>query len=472
MQLKQFTQLEELKSLDYSSCEPFIIMCQGKEIFCEKILRIIPKRRIVVKGLYDGQQVVIKIFISDQAKTHLEQEIKNYLLLEQHQFALPIVLLGSELAIAGVYVAIFTELYPVQRLQNLFQEQSATQVQYWLCEVQKLIIQLHTAGLMQADIHPDNFLIVSDTIYLIDFSSIEKIDEKDKLKNLALFYAQIPIKFYPLITELLTAYCQVCNKNLSEQEKDKFIQLVREMRWKRSQHFMKKCARDSSRFLMDSNEQRLYVCQRNLATPNLLNFLADPETFLQDQELIWLKKGRTCSVFKITIDQLDLVVKRYNIKSKRHFLTHFWKKSRAKKSWQFANLFNLFLLPTAKPIAFIEKYQKKLRTHSYYISEYISAIPLNEILIRKPDTVIVENTIKLINELGELRIAHGDMKATNFIVEQQEVYLIDFDAVKQHKNDKAWLEARAKDISRFRKNWLAMPSLMKKFDTLLRACLT
>jgi len=117
-------------------------------------------------------------------------------------------------------------------------------------------------------------------------------------------------------------------------------------------------------------------------------------------------------------------------------------------------------------VAFIEQYKLGLRTYSYFIADYISDVTLTDSLLNSVDDEIIENTKKLIQDLGVLKIAHGDMKSNNFLIENKKVAIVDFDSMTWPTITKMWFEARRKDLLRFRKNWLNQPRLMKLFDDL------
>lgn len=467
MQIKQIKELADLQNFNYTTTEPFLLFLREREIFCERILRVVPKKRLVIKGLWQDKKVIVKVFFAQEAKLHLQKEINGYGALQKNEFAIPELLYAGETDIKDVYVAIFTELYPVALVSNMLAEGREEEADFWLLEMQRIITRLHNADLMQADLHLDNFLIVSDEIYLIDFSKIKKIEiTNQKLSNIALFYAQLPIYKHSMILTMFADYCADCNMQTNADLEKKLIKKVHMLRYLRGQKLMRKTLRNSTKFLLEKTKRYHFVCLRKRATPELLNLLRDPEKFSNEHEVKWIKKGNTCSLFTVNIDNKLLVVKRYNVKGLMHQLRNSLQESRAVRSWQYANLLQLFAIPAAKPVAFIEQYKLGLRTYSYFIADYISNVTLTDSLLKSVDDEIIKNTKKLIRNLGVLKIAHGDMKSNNFLVDDKQVAIVDFDSMSWPAITKMWLEARRKDILRFRKNWLNQPGLMKLFDDL------
>ena len=73
----------------------------------------------------------------------------------------------------------------------------------------------------------------------------------------------------------------------------------------------------------------------------------------------------------------------------------------------------------------------------------------------------------LINSLHQLNISHGDLKISNFIVNDLKASILDLDSMKQHKGEDEFEKARAKDINRFFKNWLNAPTIEALFNNQL-----
>ena len=68
----------------------------------------------------------------------------------------------------------------------------------------------HTAGLWQADIHLNNFMVAGGRVYVLDGGDIRsgdaRLERKIVLNNLALYFAQFPVSMDIRIPELLKHY--------------------------------------------------------------------------------------------------------------------------------------------------------------------------------------------------------------------------------------------------------------------------
>ena len=67
-------------------------------------------------------------------------------------------------------------------------------------------------------------------------------------------------------------------------------------------------------------------------------------------------------------------------------------------------------------------------------------------------------------QLYRLRISHGDLKATNLLWHDGRVWLIDLDAMMQHRSDKAFSQAWRRDRARLLRNWPASSLLCQWLD--------
>ncbi|NND01008.1 MAG: serine/threonine protein kinase, partial [Gammaproteobacteria bacterium] len=66
--------------------------------------------------------------------------------------------------------------------------------------------------------------------------------------------------------------------------------------------------------------------------------------------------------------------------------------------------------------------------------------------------------------MREHRLSHGDMKASNLLWLDNQLFLIDLDASRKHRTTLGWRLANHKDRKRFLKNWQSQPELLKLFS--------
>ncbi len=77
--------------------------------------------------------------------------------------------------------------------------------------------------------------------------------------------------------------------------------------------------------------------------------------------------------------------------------------------------------------------------------------------------------LELMNNLFEQKIIHGDLKSTNFIIDDDQPVLIDLDSMKQSPGKLRFEKGMLADKTRFRENWVKEPEIKAMFDLLMDA---
>ena len=89
---------------------------------------------------------------------------------------------------------------------------------------------------------------------------------------------------------------------------------------------------------------------------------------------------------------------------------------------------------------------------------------LSESLSSVLQTTLIDKVENVLSTLKAHQIKHGDMKATNWLVQDNnKVLLIDLDGARQYRNNAAFLRAWDVDMRRFLKNWAKDPALFREF---------
>jgi len=76
---------------------------------------------------------------------------------------------------------------------------------------------------------------------------------------------------------------------------------------------------------------------------------------------------------------------------------------------------------------------------------------------------IIDLTGALLRMLADASISHGDFKATNFIFSNKKLFVIDLDAMREHRFRWRFRRAFRRDLKRFRQNWTESPIIDKLF---------
>ena len=130
---------------------------------------------------------------------------------------------------------------------------------------------------------------------------------------------------------------------------------------------------------------------------------------------------------------------------------------------------------TAPNVAVIQEWLGPFKLRSWFISEYIEGALLVHYMANQADAslphpqldALKANTVNLFQSLRAKQLSHGDLKASNIILSENRLYLIDLDAARAHKNKYSFLRAHQKDQARFMKNWVSNAYTQQLFEPLI-----
>jgi len=210
------------------------------------------------------------------------------------------------------------------------------------------------------------------------------------------------------------------------------------------------------------------MCKNDRYTPEMAEFLKHPDIAFNIPNDLLLKNGNSATLVGFKINNNELVIKRYNMKTIAHGLRRALKKTRASHSWHYSHLLQKIGIHTPYPVAMKEKRFGPFRNKAYFIFEFIQGPTALDYFHDQKinfDTklIVAEKIIELFNKLKFSKLSHGDMKATNIIINDNKPYLIDLDSMVEHKNQYFFKKAWEKDIKRFMKNWDDLPDIQQCF---------
>lgn len=444
------------------------------ELICHKILRLLPRKRVVGLCELDGRQVVAKFFLGKYSATrHMKREESGIRALIKAGIKTPDIVLTGKLDPEGLPVLglayIPTEVDSnALRVPPLDTEDHAKYLQ----KIVTVIAKQHNAGLIQKDIHLGNFLITPDDVYTIDGSDLETVRQntplpiEKSLRNIALFFAQFPPFFDHLFKAAFYQYAQERQISAPYTLFSKLQFYILEQRKVRKHNYLKKIYRECSAFVSRKTWDHFMVCNREYYAKDMYRFLAAPNMVMEEGK--WLKKGNSSSVTLIQTNGHALVVKRYNIKNIFHFFKRTFRPSRAWVSWGNAHRLLFWGIPTPKPVAFMEKRWGPLRLSAYFITEYVRGPDLYHFShdLQSKNQLLTQlniNVQTLFESLKNAAISHGDLKATNFIVADDGIYVTDLDAMREYTSEIRFQKALMRDQKRFLKNWKKAPEIEAAF---------
>ncbi len=432
------------------------------------ILRIVPGKRIVALCNWNKQTVIAKIFYRPgHWKQSILRDLRGMTSLREAGIPAPKVISQNSIADQNGAVLLIEYLKQANSLLSLFAGASTDAERYSIMAMGVgAIARCHKAGLWQRDIHLGNFMLSSDKVYVLDGGDIKgegkPLDSKTRLQNLAVFFAQAPFAFDTKIPDLLKLYLKTADALLASStgvdvSAAQLQASVTDARQKRLQNYERKLFRSSTAHRMLKNRHRFAVYDRNIHSPEIERFIENPDALLANAKM--LKEGNSSTVAIVQLAGRDFVLKRYNVKGFLHGLKRLFQPSRAHISWRNAAM--LGLLGIATPHAYLmieERIMWLLRRRAWYLSEYVQSENLLD-QVEKTDgggvsvSTVVERFQELLKAMQTYRISHGDMKASNFIIRDGRLYVLDLDAMRHHRTASAAQLALEKDRERFRRNW-------------------
>lgn len=476
----EFTRKKLLKA-DYSFSTPFLLTLAHHEeaLLCEHMARIIPKKRLVVFGHWNNRPVVAKIFFGRQAKQHQQRDQQGAEALLRAKIPSPALLHVDSNKDKTIYVLIFERIEQAESLESYWQKnKAAPESEAVLRALTIEIATQHVLGLEQKDLHLKNFLVARNKIYTLDGAGIrthaEPLSKKQSLENLALFFSQFGIHTSQLQQRLFATYIEARSWLIQKADLNLLQKSIRHWNARRWFYYSKKIFRSSTQFAKIKTWRTVALYDRTYHSLAFQKLLDNPDALLKQPNTLILKAGRTATVARVEVDGRKLVIKRYNIKSIWHSLRLIFKPSRASWSWRLAQQLHFVGLPTAKPVAFIEKRFLGLKRETYFIMEYIDGLRADQFFARvgvdeEKNQTLAKQIITLFFNLAQLRLSHGDLKITNILLNaKDEPVLIDLDGMREHRSSRSLWQRFNKDLARFLENWHHQPQLRQLFQELIR----
>ncbi len=217
--------------------------------------------------------------------------------------------------------------------------------------------------------------------------------------------------------------------------------------------------------------RRRLIYHRYYDSCALQQFLQDPDAFIDAADATVLKSDATSTVACISFDGRKYVAKRYNTRGLWHVCKRAFRRTRAEHSWCAALQLARAGIDTPRPVAVVERRLGPLRGRAYYLTEHVDGELCSTYLRRQcpQRDAIVDVVATTFARLQRHRLSHGDMKATNLIVSDGRLYLLDLDAARAHRTAAGHARALMRDKRRFLANWDDVAELRNGFERALGA---
>lgn len=457
---------------------PFSISLKSEQgtvdLKIDSLLRVVPGKRVVALSTWQNRTVIVKLFISSNRwKRGMLKDMGGINRLKQARIPTPNLLLQTTTLDKNAGVLIIEYLREGVSLATLFDEAKSEEGKAEIVSMGvKAVTDCHQAGLWQHDSHLDNFMLCAGIVYVLDGADIKSkgrtLDANTRLKNFAMFLAQFPVSQDKQWRDLFDQYSKQI-PGLSADDAAGFIKRIIRARRKRLNAYERKLNRSTTANRCEQGSNFFYIYDRSIHSSELDRFISDPDSFIKGQQL--LKDGNSSTVAMIKINERNYVLKRYNIKSFWHGISRAFRPSRARHSWRNASVLEMLGVATAHPYLYLEERVFWLfRKRAYFLCEFIEGQDLGTAWEKQEVEISEKEIVSLFRELfktmADYRISHGDMKATNFLLQNKKLHVLDLDVMTRNASNAKFAEKFSKDLLRFGKNWVGT-SMEPEVETLL-----
>lgn len=452
-------QLQKLTWEDLGSSFHFQLR-ENTHLLIEKVVRLVPKRRLVGFCVWENKPAIIKLFFDKKnAKKHQIKDVSGIKILQDHHVPSPNIYFQDSIN-DNIFIVIYERLVDAINLEELWLQSVDQDKPRLLKPMIKELATQHVFGIVQNDLHLNNFLMHQQKIFCLDGGCIAfsktRLERKKSIDNIALFLSQLGVGIQSLQMNLFQYYAKLRGWIIKQKDIDLLNVSIEQYNKKRLIQFKKKLTRDSSHFATIKQASLSGMADRDYCTPLFLKYLLDPHLFFNHPEVDILKNGGSSTVIKLRLEQKTFVIKRYNLKNKWHWLRRCFRQTRASHVWRIAQLLRLFNITTAKPIAYLETKYFGLNSTAYFIAEYVSDKHLGQYILEYPHQkkILMKRTERLFQGLKQLNLTHGDLKITNILIDaNQNPVFIDLDGTKRHNLSWMLNHEWKKETKRFLRNF-------------------
>ena len=441
-----------------------VMLADESVLMILSVKRYLPHRRLVCRALWRNKIVFAKLFFGKTAARYASRDKTGVEALSQALINTPNLIGEMDIISFQGIALIFRAIEPAKNAEEIYQTSNQVLRYTLMQQLVQTIGKHHDANLLQTDLHFKNFLMQQDNIYTLDgdgISALSWLFKKREMKhNLATLFSKMDVLEDRWIYTLYERYCSCIKLPYLLSDAKSIYKLTQKIRAKSSKQYAdKKVFRNCTDVQVSQNFNEFKAFSSDFNAENLTEDQMDLALSSIENSL---KSGNTCTVGKALVENQLVVIKRYNIKNFWHGFKLSISTSRAAKSWANAHRLTLLNIPTAKPLALIEKRFGWFNKRAFYLSQYIDAPDIDIFFAQNIDTSIKEKTAiataQLFYKLYLLSISHGDCKASNIKVVDYKPVLIDLDSMQSHCVNgffcNWWFKKKhVKDLIRLMQNW-------------------
>ncbi len=478
LQQNLFMSLKALRDSERKIVLPFSLILfdlnETKMLFrVTEVLRVLPKKRIVVRGYLRREPVILKIFLGPFSVRRFNREIKGLEAIKQSGTASPEILRTGRSESDFGRVIVFRMLKEPLSLKAAIEgAKSSREKTNLIISMMEILVRLHNFSAVQRDLHPENFLVSDGKIFTIDGQQIRyygkgPLDISSSLKSLALFFSNIIKVDESEIIAAIKHYLSLRDFQFKGSYVPIILRYFRLYRQKNLKKYRNKVFRDCSEISVRKSFLRFTAIARANETPSMLQLINSLD--FEIDKGIKLKEGNTNTVALVKTDTGQFVVKRYNMKTISHRISRLFRRTRASRSWENGHILKSLNIRTPSPIALIEERFGFLRGKAYLITKYSPGFPAQRLIKKKEfgkEPLWIAN---LLQTIFDNQLVHGDLKAQNFLIEDDGACIVDLDSMFEARSTKIHRTHRKKEVARFFSNWKNCPELSSIFFSHLKS---
>src|SRR5690606_19003334 len=138
-------------------------LTDGTRLTCEEVVRVVPGKRIVVRGRWQEQAVYAKLFLGKGAQRYADRDRRGVEALQAAGIATPALLAIGAIG-SGAVVLVFEAVADSVNVEQAWETMTSAERRTLAAGLVTEVARHHAAGLVQRDLYLKNFLLQGERI--------------------------------------------------------------------------------------------------------------------------------------------------------------------------------------------------------------------------------------------------------------------------------------------------------------------